>query len=98
MVGLNALPLFPLLKAPLPVGLVIVLALLLVCPKAFGCLASSLKLSFAEEIDENGPFDNVADENPTGMTDPTCGVLSGLVCDLPVRCGSFSGLLGTGYS
>jgi len=79
----NPLPLLPPLKAP---------AVLLLPLKALGRLGSS-KLSDEEEMDENGPFDKVADENPTGMTDPTCGVL---LCDLPVRCGSFSGLLGAG--
>lgn len=86
----NPLPPLPPLKAP-AVGRLFALLLLLPL-KALGRLGSS-KLSDEEEMDENGPFDKVADENPTGMTDPTCGVL---LCDLPVRWGSFSGLLGTG--
>ena len=92
--GLNPIPLLPPLKAPLGLDATL-LMLLLDGPKAFGCLGSPRKLSLSEEMEENGPFDRVADENPTGITDPTCGVLSNL--DLPLRDGRLSGLLGTGY-
>jgi len=64
--------------------------------KDFCFLCSPLILSLADEMDENGPFERVADVKPTGMTDPTSALLFGPV--LPVRCGYCNGLLGTGYS
>merc|ERR1719471_2727768 len=81
-------PLFPPLKAPLGLVFGLMLFALSESPKAFGCL--SLNGNPPEEADENGPFDKVADENPTGITEPTSGFDLGPV--RPVLCGSWSGL------
>jgi hypothetical protein len=53
-------------------------------------------LSDAEEMEENGPFESVADVKPEGMTEFTTALLFGPFLLFPRR-GSSSGLLGTGY-
>ena len=63
-------------------------------PKDFCCLGFSLNEFPPEGAEENGPFDKVADENPTGMTEPTSGFDLGPV--RPCRTGSSSGLAGVG--
>lgn len=63
-------------------------------PKDFCCLGFSLNVFPPEGAEENGPFDKVADENPTGITEPTSGFDLGPV--RPVRTGSCSGLAGVG--
>ena len=67
-------------------------------PKDFCCLGFSLGFSRnefpPEGAEENGPFDKVADENPTGITEPTSGLDFGPV--RPFRSGSSSGLEGVG--
>ena len=106
--GLSVVPkLAPLEKPPGPleaVGLlppneVGPLPLALSRPKparAFWCLCSSLMLSEAEDMEENGPFERVADVKPDGMTEFTTALLFGPFLLFPRR-GSSSGLLGTGY-
>ena len=48
------------------------------------------------DTEEKGPLDRVADEKPTGMTEPTCGVFWPPPWDLAFLWGSVRGLLGTG--
>ena len=64
--------------------------------RAFWCLCSSLMLSEAEEMEEKGPFESVAEVKPDGMTEFTIALLFGPFWLFPLR-GSSSGLLGTGY-
>lgn len=64
--------------------------------RAFCWRCSSLMLSDAEEMEENGPFERVADVKPEGMTEFTTALLFGPFLLFPRR-GSSSGLLGTGY-
>lgn len=64
--------------------------------RAFCFRCSSLMLSDAEEMEENGPFESVADVKPEGMTEFTTALLFGPFLLFPRR-GSSSGLLGTGY-
>lgn len=64
--------------------------------RAFWRRSSSLMLSDAEEMEENGPFERVADVKPEGMTEFTTALLFGPFLLFPRR-GSWSGLLGTGY-
>jgi len=47
-------------------------------------------------MEENGPFERVADVKPDGMTEFTTALLLGPFLLFPRR-GSSSGLLGTGY-
>lgn len=90
----SPLALFPPLKAPTGLVFGLMLFALSEFPKDFCCLGASLNGAPPEEAEENGPFDKVADENPTGITEPTSGFDLGPV--RPVLCGSWSGLAGTG--
>lgn len=65
-------------------------------PRPFCCLCSSLMLSEADDMEENGPFERVADVKPDGMTEFTTALLLGPFLLFPLR-GSWRGLLGTGY-
>jgi len=53
-------------------------------------------LSDAEEMEEKGPFESVADVKPEGITELTTALFPGPLWFFALR-GSSSGLLGTGY-
>jgi len=53
-------------------------------------------LSEADEMEENGPFESVAEVKPEGITEFTTALLFGPFWLFPLR-GSSSGLVGRGY-